>query len=919
MKAGLSRFKKREKAAASDPLQSQSASEQLGGAQSNQYSADAETEQNNHATTTLNDNDNESEAQVQQAPASPLSHLSISGHDEYAMFDNNSVTTAGAGENNFNNFETMNDYGYDDPHDIESEDNNLHGDALVQDINDVRIEDSSTEVDPETERKLQGVQSNDENRNQNFSFLNRRRKEKELAASAESLKQVIPEANPANRHECEHEREHVHEHEVEMENIIAAPSIPGDKENNHDQQIFLEIEPETGLYSDPNGSLTNEINAVPDRTLVPARLMDDATDDVPNGMDSNAIMDMSMDMNVDRNADMDPPLQSDTAIHILRETAHPGKGRDSVHPRTIAGNEENVSVNTSADKSILAPSAENATKSIETAVTIPHPIHPNSTNPDINNGNREIDFSKSNPRSALIQDSVGASPIENGVAVPSQGSVRTEVRADASSLPPPIDPRALIGARSRRNGNALIQDSIGASPSEKGVVVPSQGSVRTEDVADASSFPPPTNPPAVIGSRSGRSGNALIQDRIGTHASEKGAAVPSQGSIRTEDVADASSFPPPINPRTVIGSRSGRSGNALIQDSIGASPSEKGAVVSFQGSIRTEDVADASSFPPSVNPRAVIGPRNGRSGNANLNISKNIPPFRKNQTSTKFVAPRPKILAKRSAIPISDETSVLQPREISKGGNPERRNSANVSSRSTSSMPKTIRPTIGASKYTNGVKAVQDVARQPRKAPVLIQAKTPPNRNVQTANGETRVLPTQGARGGNNKVSVPVMTASCAAAHNASMIPVTPSPPPPMGRSRVSNYQGATNSIQNENQQRRSSSMQISRSVTNSGGNVQHPVALKNAGNITSSRTVPPVLYSKSGNGVQGLNKENNFDDVLSSFTANLTESGDVWNRSDADMVDLNVKLCVSHNVALRLHGSFDDLLEDVENILKDC
>jgi hypothetical protein len=200
-----------------------------------------------------------------------------------------------------------------------------------------------------------------------------------------------------------------------------------------------------------------------------------------------------------------------------------------------------------------------------------------------------------------------------------------------------------------------------------------------------------------------------------------------------------------------------------------------------------------------------------------------------------------------------------------------------------------------------------------------MQAKTPPNRNVQTANGETRVLPTQGARGGNNKVSVPVMTAPCAAAHNASMIPVTPSPPPPMGRSRVSNYQGATNSIQNENQHRRSSSMQISRSVTNSGGNVQHPVALKNAGNITSSRTVPPVLYSKSGNGVQGLNKENNFDDVLSSFTANLTESGDVWNRSDADMVDLNVKLCVSHNVALRLHGSFDDLLEDVENILKDC
>ena len=59
-----------------------------------------------------------------------------------------------------------------------------------------------------------------------------------------------------------------------------------------------------------------------------------------------------------------------------------------------------------------------------------------------------------------------------------------------------------------------------------------------------------------------------------------------------------------------------------------------------------------------------------------------------------------------------------------------------------------------------------------------------------------------------------------------------------------------------------------------------------------------------------------NFDELLSMFQSDLLESTDVRNRCDNQLVDLRVKLCVSENLALRLHGCFDDILEDIEGVM---
>jgi len=66
-----------------------------------------------------------------------------------------------------------------------------------------------------------------------------------------------------------------------------------------------------------------------------------------------------------------------------------------------------------------------------------------------------------------------------------------------------------------------------------------------------------------------------------------------------------------------------------------------------------------------------------------------------------------------------------------------------------------------------------------------------------------------------------------------------------------------------------------------------------------------------------GPRQEQNFDDLLAIFTDDLVAAGDMWDRCDSQMVDLNVKLCISQNVALRLQADFDDILEEVESILE--
>jgi hypothetical protein len=58
------------------------------------------------------------------------------------------------------------------------------------------------------------------------------------------------------------------------------------------------------------------------------------------------------------------------------------------------------------------------------------------------------------------------------------------------------------------------------------------------------------------------------------------------------------------------------------------------------------------------------------------------------------------------------------------------------------------------------------------------------------------------------------------------------------------------------------------------------------------------------------------FDELLSKFQTDLLESTDVRQKCDTKLVDLRVQLCVSENIALRLHGCFDDILEDIENAM---
>jgi hypothetical protein len=201
------------------------------------------------------------------------------------------------------------------------------------------------------------------------------------------------------------------------------------------------------------------------------------------------------------------------------------------------------------------------------------------------------------------------------------------------------------------------------------------------------------------------------------------------------------------------------------------------------------------------------------------------------------------------------------------------------------------------------------------------------------ANNMNRVLP-----GRNTQIQRPVQTmaAPCAGSHNATMTPVTPSPPPPAGRSRINNQAHPRNAqrgphpntqgVQRQTNQR-STVLQntqttgrqsfVKKSMPNRV--IPGPKPNRNKVATTSFDSIVPEFKSPLAAPRRPIaNKEKNFDDLVVSFRGNLVESADIWDRCDTDLVELRLNLCISENKALRLHGQYDDLLEEVEHMLDD-
>ena len=62
--------------------------------------------------------------------------------------------------------------------------------------------------------------------------------------------------------------------------------------------------------------------------------------------------------------------------------------------------------------------------------------------------------------------------------------------------------------------------------------------------------------------------------------------------------------------------------------------------------------------------------------------------------------------------------------------------------------------------------------------------------------------------------------------------------------------------------------------------------------------------------------KEAKFDAYKDKFEKDIVESNDAWDRSDAELIELNLGLVMMDNMALRLHGKYGELLEDIEELL---
>ncbi|GFH61013.1 predicted protein [Chaetoceros tenuissimus] len=168
-----------------------------------------------------------------------------------------------------------------------------------------------------------------------------------------------------------------------------------------------------------------------------------------------------------------------------------------------------------------------------------------------------------------------------------------------------------------------------------------------------------------------------------------------------------------------------------------------------------------------------------------------------------------------------------------------------------------------------------------------------------TTHGGTRIIPRAPVRGNNVNTNV----TSSKSTKNVFQ-PITPSPPPP------SRDTGAKQSDSSSIGTGKAFPSSRSGTTVTSGKAKMHVQLDPKVANKVSTFSSPSLT-----NAVNSRKTESamSFDELLQEFTNDLTESGDTVKRSCANLIDLNVKLCTSQSVALRIHAAFDDLLEEAQ------
>ena len=93
-----------------------------------------------------------------------------------------------------------------------------------------------------------------------------------------------------------------------------------------------------------------------------------------------------------------------------------------------------------------------------------------------------------------------------------------------------------------------------------------------------------------------------------------------------------------------------------------------------------------------------------------------------------------------------------------------------------------------------------------------------------------------------------------------------------------------------------------------------HPATHQNL--IPPKKQLANNCINTNHNGASHNEKEARFDVIKDKFEKDIVESNDAWDRSDAELIELNVSLVIMDNMALRLHGHYGELLEEIEELL---